>query len=186
METYLDAGAGLKKMFIASIGIVICTVLLIVPGINLVAAVATIVLGILSLVGLYQAGKDIEGCKKAFMLTIAKLVLSGLGNVAQSIMMTLIVSLATYIVDVLVVYLVCTSVSEITEKLGQSSVADKGRLTWKLYLGCYIAVIVLAVLMVIPSLLGVALVAGLATTLFSVVAMILYTIFLYQSSNALQ
>lgn len=186
MEKYLDAGAGLKKMFIASIGAIICLVLLLVPGINILAAVATLVFAVLSMVGLYQAGKDIDGCKTAFMLTIAKIVVNAVGNVGQSAMLALILTLAGYVLDVLVVYFVCTSVSEALERMGQSSVADKGRTTWKIYLGCYVVMIVFAVLMVIPSLLGVALVVSLAATILSVVAMILYMIFLYQSSNALQ
>lgn len=186
MEKYLDAGAGLKKMYIASAGSIVCLVLLLVPGINLLAAFATLVFGILSIFGLWQAGKDIEGCRTAFMLTIAKLVVNAIGNVSQSVMLALIITLAGYILDVLVVYLVCTSVSQVVERLDQNSVAEKGQLTWKIYLGCYVVVVVLAVLMVIPSMLGIAFVVSIAATILSIVAMVIYTIFLYQSSNILQ
>jgi len=84
MGNYQNAGAGLKKMFIASLGAVICTVLMIIPLINIIAAIAAIVFAVLSIVGLYGAGKDIEGCKTAFIITIINLVVSVLGNVFSS------------------------------------------------------------------------------------------------------
>ncbi len=186
MEKYWDAGAGLKKMFIASIGVVVCLVLVLVPGINLLAALAALAFAILSMVGLYQAGKDIESCKTAFMLTIAKIVVNVIGNVTQNAMISLIIALAGYVLDALVVYLVCTSVSDIIERMGENSIANKGRLIWKLYLGGFIVTVVLSLLMVIPSLSGITVVINIAVTLLSVAVMVLYTIFLYQSSNILQ
>ena len=66
MQDLQNAGSGLKKMFIASIGAVVCTVLLIIPIVNILAMIGALVFAIISLVGLNEAGKDIEGCKTAF------------------------------------------------------------------------------------------------------------------------
>ncbi len=43
MENYPNAGAGLKKMFIASAGAIVCAVLAFVPLINILAAIAALV-----------------------------------------------------------------------------------------------------------------------------------------------
>ena len=75
MNNYPNVGAGLKKMFIAQIGIIVCTVLAIIPIINIIAGIGAIVFAVISIVGLYGAGKDIEGCKKAFIITIVNIVI---------------------------------------------------------------------------------------------------------------
>lgn len=64
MGNYQNAGAGLKKMFIAEIGAIICTVLMIIPIINIFAAIALLVFGIISLVGLYGAGRISQAVKQ--------------------------------------------------------------------------------------------------------------------------
>ncbi len=103
---YTNAGPGLKKMFIAQIGSVICSVLLIIPLINLIAMVGVLVFLIISLIGLYQAGKDIGGCQKAFQFTIAQLVLSVISNFAGSGFIGTIVSVAYSVTGFLVTYFV--------------------------------------------------------------------------------
>ena len=75
MET-IYASKGLKKMFIAQIGGTVCIVLAVLPLINIVAVIAALAFSILSIVGLYEAGRNIDGCKTAFMLTIANMALS--------------------------------------------------------------------------------------------------------------
>lgn len=61
-------------MYIASVGAMICTVVMFFPIINLFAAIGSLVFGIVSLVGLYQAGKYIKGCQTAFILTLVNFV----------------------------------------------------------------------------------------------------------------
>ena len=76
MGNYQNASGGLKKMYIAELGAIVCAVLSIIPLVNVIAAIAAIVFMVLSIVGLYCAGKDIPGCQKAFMVTIISLVVS--------------------------------------------------------------------------------------------------------------
>lgn len=187
MESYWDAGAGLKKMFIATIGAIICSVLLLVPDINIFAAIAALVFSVLSVVGMYQAGKDIEGCKRAFVLMIVRVVVRAIGNVVQNSMLAMIFTVADTVLDVLVVYYVCTSVSDVLERKCVQSVADKGRLAWKINLACEIVMILFAILAVVPSRPGgITLVVSLAAVVLPIIALIIYVVFLYQSSNALQ
>lgn len=61
-------------MFIAEIGIIICTVLAIIPIVNILAAIGAIVFMVISLVGLNAAGKDIAGCKTAFVVAIINMI----------------------------------------------------------------------------------------------------------------
>lgn len=180
-----NAGAGLKKMFIASVGAVVCAVLVIIPVVNILAAIAAFVFAILSMVGLYGAGKDIEGCKKAFTLTIVNIVVSAVGSFLQSGFLGVIVSIVGYVLSFLVVYLVCTSVSEVMNQIGAADVAQKGESVWKINAGCYGVLIVVAILAKIPVLSVIAGVAAVIVAIISLVASVLYMIFLNKSSKAL-
>lgn len=63
-----------KKCLLHRSAFIICSVLSVIPIINLLATIASIVLSIIYLVGLYNAGKDINGCANAFVLSIISLV----------------------------------------------------------------------------------------------------------------
>ena len=63
MYSYENAASGLKKMFTAQVGAIICVVLMMIPFIGLIGLVGVFVFAIMSLIGLNSAGKDIEGCK---------------------------------------------------------------------------------------------------------------------------
>ena len=185
MENYQNAGAGLKKMFIASVGTVACTVLAIIPLVNIIAAIGVLVFGVISLVGLYGAGKDIEGCKKAFTLTIANLVVSIVGSFFKSGFLAAIVSIAGYVLSFMVVYLVCTSVPEVMNQVGAADVAQKGETVWKINAGCYGVLAVVAIAGLIPVLSLIAAAAAGIVAIVSLVALVLYMIFLNKSSKAL-
>ena len=184
MET-IYASKGLKKMFIAQIGGTVCIVLAVIPLIGIVAAIAALVFSILSIVGLYEAGKNVDGCKTAFMITIANLVLSMVSNFAGAGILGSILSIAGLVLQFLVVYFVCTSVAETLRKTGSEEVAKNGDLVWKINLVCYLANIVISILALIPILNVLALVGSVILVIAQLVAAILYLIFLYKSSVAL-
>lgn len=185
MENLQNAGAGLKKMFIASVGAVVCAVLVIIPIVNIIAAIGAFVFAILSMVGLYGAGKDIEGCKKAFSLTIANIIVSVIGAFFKSGILSALVAIVGYVLSFLVVYLVCTSVSEVMNQIGAAEVAKKGETVWKINAGCYGVLVLVAILGQIPVLSVIAGVAAIIVAIISLVASILYMIFLNKSSQAL-
>lgn len=109
MSQYPNAGAGLKQMFIAQVGAIICTVCAIIPIINIIAMIGAIVFVVISLVGLYNLGKDIEECKIAFILSIV----GGIVNLLASLLAAVpvvgsLLSIAHTIISLLAVYFVCT------------------------------------------------------------------------------
>lgn len=82
MNNYENAGKGLRKMYVSVIGIMVSGTAIIVPLIGpLVAIIGILVFAIMDLYGLYLVGKDIKGCKIAFVLTIAWFPLSVILNV---------------------------------------------------------------------------------------------------------
>ncbi len=90
MSNYLKAGKGLKNMFIATVGAIICQVLLVIPFpfVNSIAMVATMVFTILNLMGLWTVGEDIAECKKAFWFTILGWVVNSIANAANNLSAT--------------------------------------------------------------------------------------------------
>lgn len=180
-----DAKSGLKKMFIAQVGSIACIVLMLVPIVSVIAALATLVFLILSILGLYQAGKDIEGCKTAFMLTIANLVVNVLKSIFGSGLALTILTLAQSVIATMIIYFVCTSVSEVMTKIGSSDVAKTGRTVWMINLGCYAASIVISILSLIPLINVIAGIAGYLVSILSLIGSALYMVFLYKSSSAI-
>ena len=187
MYSYENAASGLKKMFTAQVGAIICVVLMMIPFIGLIGLVGVFVFAIMSLIGLNSAGKDIEGCKTAFTLTIVQMVVGVIGNLAGTGVFATVFSVVSDILALLIVRAVCLSVAEVMDQLNQQVVADKGRSVWKINLGCYVADIILTILAVIPVLGTVLAVAGsVITVILSLVAGIMYIIFLSKSYQALE
>ena len=164
MYGYENAASGLKKMFTAQVGSIICVVLMMIPFI-----------GVIGLIGV------------AFTLTIVQMVVSVIGNLAGTGVFATVFSVVNDILALLVVRAVCLSVAEVMDQLNQRVVADKGRSVWKINLGCYVADIVLTILAVIPVLGTVLAVAGsVVTVILSLVAGIMYIMFLSKSYQALE
>lgn len=182
MNEYANAGRGLQKMFIAQIGAVVCTVLAAIPVVGLIGGTGAIVFAVVSLIGLHGAGKDIEGCRTAFILTLIDIGLSIIAAlVASSAVIASIFSILDGILSYLTVYLVCTSVAEVLRSMGAGDVADKGTLVWKVNLGCFLAIVVISVCSVIPGINVIAAVAAIIVAIVSIVAAVLFMSFLYRS-----
>ena len=187
MYGYENAASGLKKMFTAQVGSIICVVLMMIPFIGVIGLIGVFVFTIMSLIGLNSAGKAIEGCKTPFTLTIVQMGVSVIGNLAGTGVFATVFSVVNDILALLVVRAVCLSVAEVMDQLNQRVVADKGRSVWKINLGCYVADIVLTILAVIPVLGTVLAVAGsVVTVILSLVAGIMYIMFLSKSYQALE
>ncbi len=185
MNQYPNAGAGLKQMFIAEVGVIICTVCTIIPIINLIAAIAAIVFVVISLVGLYSLGKDIEDCKKAFILTIVGAIVNLLASLLAAIpVVGSLLSIAHTIISLLVVYFVCIPVSKVLSQIGATDAADMGQVVWKLNLICYAAMIVCNILAMIPVLAAIGFVISILVSIANLVALIMYMVFLNKSYNA--
>lgn len=186
MNQYYNAGAGLKKMFIGQVGAIVCTVLAIIPLVGIIGGTGALVFAVVSLVGLYGAGKDIAGCRTAFFLQMIAIVLSFFSMFfAGNWPVLALFNTADSILSFLVVYYVCNSVSDVMSAVGAGDVAQKGRTVWKVNLGCYIATIVIQALSFVPIVSLLASVAGLVVMIVSVVAAIMYMLFLNKSYLAL-
>lgn len=192
MNQYSVAGAGLKKMFIAEVGALVCTVLALIPIIGKIAGIGSFVFLIIGLVGLYGAGQQIDGCKKAFTLQIAVLVgsilLSILGAVlvvaapAVGVIFIAALGIAVAVVSFLAIYYICTSVSEVMTKVGDADAAKTGETAWKVMLACKIVSIVATLLAFVPLLSDM---IDIASAIVGVVGSAFYIIFLNKSSNRL-
>lgn len=182
---YHNAGSGLNKLFIAQIGTVISSVLLLIPLINLIALIAILGFLVLSLIGLNEAGRDIGGCKTAFQLTVAELMLNILSGLLGDGILETLVSAASSVAGFLALYFVCSSVAEVLRTLSYNDIASRGELVWKINLACYAVEIIMSFLSLVPHLNILAAPAGIMTSVVSVIAGILYIMFLYKSANAL-
>ncbi len=190
MSNYPNSGKGLKNMFIASVGAIVCAVLLVIPLVNIVAAVAALIFTILSLIGLWTVGKDIAECKMAFWFTILSSVLSGIANVVNdasatgtSIIGTLL-SVAGSALSLAVTYYVCTSVASALRSFGAEEAAVSGDKAWKIVLWTTIASIVATILCLIPILNIIGALLAVIAAIASVVGLVFYMIFLNKAYKA--
>ena len=176
-----NGSKGIKLMYIAELGTIICIALTLVPLINLIAAIGAFVFCVLRIVGVYQSGKEIDGCKKAFILTIVSLVVSLLGFVFRSGVLSAIVSIAIDVLNFLVIYLVCSSVGQIMTQLSAPEIAKNGDTAVKINLVCYAAMAVVSILAIIPFMSGFTLILNIITTIVGIVGSVIYMLFLKKS-----
>lgn len=141
-----------KKCLLHRSAFIICSVLSVIPIINLLATVASVVLSIIYLVGLYNAGKDINGCANAFVLSIISLVCNIISSLTSfNVLFAMLFSFAAAVLTFMVTYQVCTSVSDVVGSRGHSDIASLGKSTWIVFLiGSILNVVVAIVAVVIP------------------------------------
>ena len=77
---YPNATHGLERVYQSQVIALVAAVLMIIPVINILAAIALIVSLVLYMIGINEAGKDDENYKTAFTLIIAQLVISVLNS----------------------------------------------------------------------------------------------------------
>ena len=183
MSQYPNAAKGLKMMFWAEIISIACVVLLIIPFVNLLAAIAVIAASIVSMVGLYKAGNDAPGYRTAFWLTVLQLVVNLFKN-ADGIFGG-VISIVGAIVALAIVYYVCITTAELLTSIGNQEIAEQGNI-WKTYLVCTVVEIVCVLVSWIPVVNILAVIAALVSAIAMLVAGIMYLIFLYKSYQALE
>ena len=172
MSGYRTVSDGLMMVFIVQI-LAIFTFLPVVGGIMAIAIV------IVKLAGLYKAGREEEGYRMAFVLSvfliflaIAELVLPGL-------------RLISAIIGMVVLYCVCITTADLLDHCDYET-AQWGRTVWKICLGCTITAAVCALLAFVPLVNVLAYLTMIIAMVVSVIGAVLYVVFLYQASNSLR
>ncbi len=186
MNYFGNAIPGLRKMGYMQIGVLVCGVLGIIPAINVVVAIAGFVLSILYLIGLYQAGKDINGCSNAFYASIMVIACGFLIRITTYIpVVSLIFSLIVFGLNIWICYSICASVGEVFEMKGQNDLAKLGNTVWFIFLICSVCSILLSIVFkFIP--LGFSRISNIVLTIFSIIQSIVYAIFLIKSADGLE
>ena len=140
MSNYPNAGEGLRKIYLAAIGSIVCSFIMIVPMVEFVDAIGVIVCSVITLIGFYQAGKDIEGCKAAFILQIIALIVNILDTFTS---LPPFVGVVAEILPVVAICLMCWSVSNVLKDIGADRIAKQGMVAMFTYIGCSVLTIVL-------------------------------------------
>lgn len=180
---YSNISGGMKKMFIAQIGIIVCTVIAIIPIIGaIIGGLGALVFAIISLIGLYAVGKEVEACKKAFILTIVNAVLSLLTAIP---VVGVIISIVNTIISFLITYLVCTSLAEVLRNADATDIANLGTKVWKISFVCAILSVIFGLIALIPLIGVLGNILNFFVAIAELVAGIMYLIFLYKGSNHL-
>ena len=192
MSNYPKAGKGLKNMFIAIVGAIICQALLVIPFpfVNSIAMIAAMVFTILNLMGLWTVGEDIAECKKAFWFTILSWVVNSIANTANNLSATgisvigTLFSVAGSALSLAVTYYVCISAASVLRSFGAEEAAASGDSAWKIALWTTIASIVASVLCLIPILNIIGALLAVIAKIAALVGMVFYMIFLNKAYKA--
>lgn len=173
-----------KKCLLHRSAFIICSVLSVIPIINLLATVASIVLSIIYLVGLYNAGKDINGCANAFVLSIISLVCNIISSLTSfNVLFAMLFSVAAAVLTFMVTYQVCTSVSDVVGSRGHNDIASLGKSTWIVFLiGSILNVVVAIVAVVIPFADVIIVGMSVVSTMVQIIVQLFYATFLSRSS----
>lgn len=185
-----NAAKGLKMMFWAQIVSIFAAIFSAIPLIGVIGYYGTVVCYVITIAGVYVAGKDDEGFKKAFILTIISLVSSLVAVIFSFIpfvggVLSSIVSVLTSILGLIVKFYIITTIAGVLRKIGANDVADRGRTVWRIVMLCTVARAIISLLILIPIL---NIIGALLAAIFAVVEIvgsILYLIYLYKSYKAL-
>lgn len=182
-QDYELAGKGLKTLFISEIITLIATFLVWIP---LVGGLGVLVGLVMGLVGLHTASPAHPLFKKAFMATIASIVVSflggivGEGNILQSML-----NIVATVLGFLTVYYVCVAAGHLLSAKGDQATADSGTTVWKLNAICSVVGVVCGFFVLVPIISIVANLSLLGVAIASIVGGILYLIFLNRASQSL-
>lgn len=189
MNSYYEAQGGLKKLLVGTIGSLICNIFSQAPALGMIAAVGSLLFTVLAVYGLFQAGSDIEGCKKAFALYIVEFVVQlieaafAFATVAAAV--SNVCTIIQALLDAIIIYLVCTSVSEVIAAKGHTDEAKFGKIVWVLTFVSYSVGIVATFIGMIPVVGVIALPIAFIAAVAKIVAGILYLVYIYKSLQAL-
>lgn len=155
MSNYQNAGVGLRKMYVAAIGIIACGVLLALPVVKYLGALGIIAFFVVDLTAYYTAGKDIAGCKVAFIVRMISILISvSTYFVTVPGRMELAVATVKELTPLISLCLVFLSVSKVLRENGAEDVAKQGVRTWWIYLGCHIVMFLVTEILPYAVLLG--------------------------------
>lgn len=145
----------------------------------LLGALLAIIGTIVELVGLHKAGGAEDGYRTAFTMSVVIIVLSFVGLIVP------FVSVINSVLSMVVLYIVCNTTADLLDHYDYET-AQRGRIVWKLCLGCTIVIVICAVLAFIPLINILAAIAAVVTAIVALVSSILYLIFLYRASDSLR
>ena len=173
-----------EKCLLHRSAFIICSVLSVIPIINLLATVASVVLSIIYLVGLYNDGKDTNGCANAFVLSIISLVCNIISSLTSfNVLFAMLFSVAAAVLTFMVTYQVCTSVSDVVGSRVHSDIASLGKSTWIVFLiGSILNVVVAIVAVVIPFTDVIIVGMSVVSTMVQIIVQLFYATFLSRSS----
>lgn len=182
MNQYPNAAAGLRLMFIGQILTIVGTLLIWVP---LVGSLIIIAGTVAELAGIYKAGADDENYRGALVFAAAALVVNIIsGFVGEGILSSLL-SVVSTVLNVLVVYTVCNTTSNLLHSVGNETLAQRGQTVIKIYMICAVVVVVCQILAVVPILNIIAALVVIVAAIVQVVGYVMYLLFLNGSSKAL-
>lgn len=190
MSNYPAAALGLKIMFWAEIISIAASLFSAIPLIGIVGSSVSVVCFVVTILGVYIAGRDDEGFKKAFILTIIALASSLVSLVFGFIpfigeFLSSIMGVIAAVFGLIVKFYIITTIAGILRSVGEDAVADKGKTVWIIVMICTAADAVISLLVLIPAL---KIMADLLTAVFAaveIVGSVLYLIYLYNSYKAL-
>lgn len=184
MEQLPNAASGMGKAYKATRGSLICLLLMCVSSLRIYVALGILAFLVLHIVGLCEAGKDIEGCRKAFFLSVVSVIMIILAVIPIRII-SVPALLARCGTEFLTVYLVCVSVSEKTDQLGAVEVRREGETAWRVNAVCNGLVAFCALLEGILDAGAMQGLAVIAAMLLPLLGKVFYMIFLKSCSQAL-
>lgn len=181
--SYPNAAAGLRLMFLGQILLIADTLLVWIPLVGPLLAIAG---AVIEMVGIYKAGSDDENYRGALVFAALALVLSVVaGFLGQEAFLRSLLVAAGEICNLLMVYSVCTTTSNLLHSVGQEALSQRGGTITKIYAACVAVSLVCTVLGVIPIVnIAAALVSGLSS-LVLLAGYVMYLLFLNGSSKVL-
>lgn len=182
MNQYPKAAEGLRLMFIGQVLTIVGALLIWIPLVGALLAIAGSAAG---LVGIYKAGDDDENYRGALVFAALVLVLNLVAGFLNEGMLQSLLNMASEVCNLLMVYSVCNTTSNLLHSVGNEPLSQRGRTVIKIYAACTVISVVCGVLSIIPIINIAAALVSVVAALVLLVGYVMYLLFLNGSSKAL-
>ena len=179
---YPNAAGGLKLALTGQLLMLVGVVLIWVPFVGSLLAIAG---GVVELVGLYKAGNDDEGYRTALLFVAAGIVVNLVAGFVGEGFLNSVLSLVGEVLSLLAVVQVCTTTSLLLHSVGSEKLSQRGSTVIKLYVVCTAVSVVCGILSVVPIVNVLAGLVAVVAAIAQLVGYVLYLMFVSGCSKAL-
>ena len=139
MNNFLNAGRGLRKLFVAELGQLVVTIMYSIPVVQDIAPLFNTIFSMIFLVGLFQIGIDIPNSSGAYVMQIVFIATKTLhSDFGRSVFADILMEIGNIAFPLIIMGCIVFPITDILYQLNKKDASKKGIILWNIYLVCHV------------------------------------------------